>query len=69
MEKIITVFLMLLGLYFALGFLFALYVVVLGATKLDPLMKDTKKVVRVLLFPGMIAIWPLLLRKLLSQKE
>jgi len=68
METAITIFLMLLALYVTIGVLFALYIVILGATKLDPLMKDTKKVVRVLLFPGIVATWPLLFNKLVKQK-
>ena len=68
MNTVISIFLLLLGLYFALGIAFAFYVVFLGATKLDPLMKETKKVVRVLLFPGIMATWPLLLAKLLKSQ-
>ena len=57
---------MLLGLYFAVGVVFALYVVFLGATRVDPLMKETKKVVRLLIFPGIVATWPFLIGKLLK---
>ncbi len=68
METVISIFLTLLGAYFLVGVLFALYFVFVGATRLDPLMKETKQVVRVLLFPGVIATWPFLLRKLLKSK-
>ncbi len=69
METIITIFLTLLGIYFAVGTLFALYVVFLGAIKLDPLMKETRKVVRLLVFPGIVATWPLLIGKLIKHRR
>ena len=69
METIISIFLIVLGLYFGLGLLFALYVVFLGATKLDPLMQETRKLVRLLVFPGIVATWPVLLSKLIRQNR
>lgn len=69
MEIAIQIFLTLLAAYFGLGLLFGLYFVILGATKVDSLMSDTKKKVRVLLFPGVVATWPFLIRKLFTSKE
>ena len=69
METVIQVFLVFLGTYGALGFLFALYFLFVGAKKLDPLMDNTKKSVRLLLFPGVLATWPLLLGKLFKSKS
>ncbi len=68
MEIIINTFLTSLGVYFAIGLLFGLYFLVKGATKIDPLMKDTKKKVRVLLLPGVIATWPFLIGRLFKSK-
>ncbi|MGX1929733.1 hypothetical protein [Flagellimonas sp. 2504JD4-2] len=68
METVIMVFLALLGIYFGLGLLFGLYFIFFGASKIDPLMADTKKVVRVLLFPGVVATWPFLIGKLFKTK-
>nr|WP_321235772.1 hypothetical protein [uncultured Psychroserpens sp.] len=68
METIITVFLTILGIYFTIGLLFGLYFLFIGATKIDPLMKDTKKNVRVLLFPGIIVTWPFLIGRLFKSK-
>ena len=68
MLLIITVFLSFLGVYFGIGFLFGLYFIIKGAPKIDPLMADTKKKVRFLLFPGVVATWPLLISKLLKPK-
>ena len=68
MESLITIFLILLGLYVIFGLLFALYFAFGGAHKIDPLMKGTKKVVRILLFPGVVATWPFLLKKILKPR-
>lgn len=65
---LIKIFLSLLGIYFLVGFLFGLYFITIGATKIDPLMKDTKKKVRFLLFFGVLATWPFLVHKLKTLK-
>ncbi|GAA4885813.1 hypothetical protein GCM10023311_05780 [Flaviramulus aquimarinus] len=68
MELIINIFLGILGIYFIIGLLFALYFIIKGATKIDPLMQDTKKRVRFLLLPGVIVTWPFLIVKLFKSK-
>ena len=68
MEIIITIFLSILGIYFLIGLLFGGYFLFKGATKIDPLMQDTKKRVRVLLLPGVIATWPFLIGQLFKSK-
>ncbi|MFT4610697.1 MAG: hypothetical protein ACJA1H_000076 [Glaciecola sp.] len=65
---IIIIFLAVLGVYFALGLIFGLYFLFKGATKIDPLMQDTKKKVRFLLLPGVIATWPFLIERLFKSK-
>ena len=65
---IINIFLTVLGIYFLLGLLFGLYFLFKGATKIDPLMQDTKKKVRFLVLPGVIVTWPLLIGKLFNSK-
>jgi len=69
METPINIFLALLGAYFAVGLLFGIHFIFKGATKIDPLMKDTKKKVRFLLLPGVIATWPFLISKLFKSKS
>ena len=69
MEAIIELFLLVLGLYFLLGFLFGLYFLFGGAVKVDPLMGDSKWIVRLLLFPGCIAVWPFLVFNLIRSKN
>lgn len=68
MEVIINFFLSILGLYFAIGLLFGIYFLFIGATKIDPLLADSKKKVRLLLFPGVIATWPFLISKAFKSK-
>ncbi|MEH6535328.1 MAG: hypothetical protein V7719_02970 [Psychroserpens sp.] len=68
METVINVFLAVLGIYFAIGLLFGFYFLFIGATKIDPLMQDTKKKVRLLLLPGVIATWPFLIGRLFKSK-
>lgn len=68
METVITAFLTVLALYFGAGLLFGLYFMFLGATKIDSIMTDSKKKVRLLLFPGVVATWPFFLGKLFKSK-
>jgi hypothetical protein len=68
MITIINIFLILLGVYFLMGLLFGLCFIYKGATKIDPLMEITKKKVRFLVLPGVIATWPLLIGKFFKSK-
>ena len=63
----INVFLTILGIYFLIGFLFGIYFL-FKAPRIDPYMADTKKRVRFLLFPGIIATWPFLISKFFKSK-
>ncbi len=69
MALIIDIFLTLLALYFSLGLLFGIFFLFKGATKIDPILANSKKKVRVLLLPGVIAIWPFLVKKAYSTKN
>jgi len=68
MLTIINIFLTILGIYFLIGLLFGVYFLFKGATKMDPLLANSKKKVRFLLFPGVIVIWPVLISKLFKSK-
>ena len=68
METVISIFLWVLGAYFIAGTLFGFYFLIIGAAKLDPQISNSKKSVRILLFPGAVATWPLLLAKLLKSR-
>ncbi len=67
MGIIINIFLAILGIYFLVGILFGI-VFLFKASKVDPLMANTKKKVRFLLLPGTIATWPFLIGKLFKSK-
>lgn len=49
--------------YFLIGILFSLYFFIRGAAKIDPIIKDSKWTVRLLLLFGAMATWPLLIKK------
>lgn len=66
---ILNILLTALGIYFGLGILFGLYFVIAGAVKLDPAIRESKFVVRLLLLPGAIGLWAILLKRLLQNKQ
>ncbi len=68
METFISLFLNCLGIYFTMGTIFGLYFIFFGAVKIDPLLRDSKKGVRILLFPGVIVTWPFMMKKLFKSK-
>ena len=61
---IVTLF----GLYFAIGAVFALFFVTLGASRIDPAAKGMPVQARLILFPGVMGLWPLMLIKSFTQK-
>ncbi len=63
---IAAAFLILLGIYLACGFLFAIPFVFIGVKKIDPHAAHGGWGFRLLIFPGAIAFWPLLLRRWLK---
>lgn len=69
MELVIQIFLGILAAYTVLGILVALLLVFRSVSKLDPVLANSKKSVRILLFPGMVATWPFLLKKMLKSEE
>ncbi len=56
----------LLGAYAALGLIFAVPFVSKGAGRIDPSAREGTWGFRVLIFPGVVALWPLLARRWLS---
>lgn len=61
----------LLGFYFAAGLIVAVAYLFGGAGRIDPAAKGKGLPwrVRFLIMPGLIGLWPLMLSKLLRQKE
>jgi membrane protein implicated in regulation of membrane protease activity len=60
---IAAAFLIVLGLYLAGGFLFAIPFIILGIKKIDPHAAHGSWGFRLLIIPGALAFWPLLLRR------
>ncbi|MEP0070418.1 hypothetical protein [Pyruvatibacter sp.] len=56
-------FLMCIGAYFVAGLIFAVPFVVWGAQRIDPAAHDAGLGVRLLILPGSVALWPVLLTK------
>ncbi len=59
--------LILLGLYFGLGLLFALSFVLKGVSVIDPAAHSATIGFRVLIFPGAMALWPMLAKRWLKR--
>lgn len=69
METVIQIFLNVLGIYFVIGLLFGIYFFIKGAFQLDELIKESKWTVRLLLLPGAIGLWPMLLIKIITKTK
>lgn len=52
-----------LGVYVAVGFLFAIAFVAVGAARIDPGARGAPLGFRLLIFPAAAALWPLLARR------
>ncbi|MCB0704094.1 MAG: hypothetical protein KDC34_02250 [Saprospiraceae bacterium] len=63
MEFAVTAFLALLGIYAGIGVLFACLFLWKGIGKIDPDALNASFGLRLFLFPGSVAFWPVLLKK------
>jgi hypothetical protein len=54
--------------YFVLGLAFALFFVTRGVAAIDPGARGMSRLARLLIVPGAVALWPLMLWKWLTQK-
>ena len=68
MLTLINIFLIILKVYFGIGFLFGIYFLLKGSKKIDPIIAKSQRKVRLLILPGIIATWPFLLSKLFKPK-
>jgi len=57
------------GIYFAIGFVFALAFISFGVQKIDPAAQTMPKRARLLILPGVMGLWPLMALKWLKQSE
>jgi len=58
-----TILLLILGLYVAFGFLVGLGFVLRGVNRVDPVAADSPWVFRVVILPGCVGLWPVVLWK------
>jgi len=66
-EDLLNIFISVIGLYFFIGFLFGLYFIVKGVTRLDHDAKGTSFWFRLIILPGSIGLWPILLAKMIKR--
>jgi len=57
-----------IGFYVIAGFLFGLYFINRGAGKIDPSARQTGISFKLLILPGVIALWPILANRLLKHQ-
>ncbi len=56
------------GIYLALGIFFAVYFVISGVARMDPVAKGSPVAFKALIIPGSVALWPLLAYKLIRRR-
>jgi hypothetical protein len=64
---IAAIFLILLGAYLAVGLVFAIPFVLFGVTRIDPHAVRGSRGFRLLIIPGTMAFWPLLLKRWVTE--
>jgi len=62
-ERIAILFVQALSLYGLLGFVFAIVFVTVGVKRVDSQANGSSMGFRILIFPGAVAFWPVLLRR------
>lgn len=68
LEQIARLFVFAIYAYAAIGFLFAIAFVAAGVKRIDAQAVGTSVGFRLLIFPGTMAFWPMLLRRWLAGK-
>jgi hypothetical protein len=66
LETIATGLVFLLGFYVAMGVVFALYFLVRGLRQIDPRAGGSTRGFRLIALPGLVALWPIVLRRFMS---
>ena len=62
-ETVATWLVRALGVYAALGAIFAIAFVTRGVEQIDPAAKGASRGFRLIIVPGVVALWPILLRR------
>lgn len=68
-ETIVTIFLLLLGVYVLIGIIFYFPFIKKGVHKIDDGVKDAPLFMKVLIFPGAVVLWPVLVKKVKKVKK
>jgi hypothetical protein len=55
--------------YLGIGLLFGLAFVALGVSRIDPAAKGAGLGFRLIIFPGVLALWPLMIRRWIAGKK
>ena len=66
MESIAIIFVYLLYIYFGIGLVFMVFFLAKGIEKIDASVKGSSFRFRLLMVPGIVAFWPILLQKWLK---
>ena len=56
----INLVLLLLGIYLLLGLVFSIVFALAGITRVDPVTRGSPILLRAALFPGVVALWPMM---------
>lgn len=67
-EATVSILLLALGAYLALGLVIGLICIFGGISRVDPAAKSMPFRARFLVLPGLIALWPLIATRLLSKR-
>lgn len=62
-ESIATILLILLGIYLLIGIVFYFPFIKKGVHKIDDGVKAAPVFMKILIFPGTVALWPILMKK------
>ncbi|OEK06253.1 hypothetical protein [Roseivirga misakiensis] len=63
-ETVATIFLIALAIYVLLGLFFYAFFIKSGVHKIDSGVKEAPIFMKVLILPGTVALWPILLKKI-----
>jgi len=68
MESLISLFVSVMGIYLLIGVLFATIFLFKAITKVDPVTEGSSFFFKLLIFPGLVFLWPFLLSEWIKTK-
>ena len=68
-ELVATIFLLALGLYLLIGIVFYFPFIRSGVHKIDDGVRSAPLFMKILIFPGTVALWPILLKKVKKREK